>query len=584
MRRAQNSKNYHENSLEQRRKNGKGRQQTFRKSTLSKSAMSAMMEALSSEEAKKRWEFLLWVENLKPRKAISSSPKSSKAGKRKRPLSSFSSSKKAVSSNATGPVGDPYDCSSIAVLPTHDIVENTIHGFLQQWKNLDDRKIYKKPTTSKLPPGTATREDGKDPLTGSTITVDSDTKSYRNTNYGGGWKQMEDRLSLPDGFDYNAKSSDQQWIENESLADDDLVISLTNPAERLSYRRELAKLFDSIPTYRELEEQARCGHEVHNTFKVYQESRDATKTPPGCFQLARVRARERHGLPQSLTSSLHSNTDGSKRRKNRLQSATVLLEFWRKQQKRSTLSGRTVMEFLASQTLWDVHVALLHLAEDDLWDGAHGGNNKISTEDASTTESCDGNEKKKFDDKGDSGNNMSGCFFIENTFYQTGSVDYAKPITAWIDGKKSNDFHSIRRGYLGLNPSDVIKHVKTMKGTKLSQVAFRPNIRYYHACHGDMETTVMLVDRIFSCQKKDNKECQRFPLIHDISSAPRLHGMPLCDACQIYQSVFKTSINCKTTDGGPRSLCQECCKDLNLLENEQDSVKLYRQWHAQTNL
>jgi len=242
------------------------------------------------------------------------------------------------------------------------------------------------------------------------------------------------------------------------------------------------------------------------------------------------------------------------------------------------------MEFLENQTLWDVHVALLHLAEDDLWDGAQEDNDKNSTEDSSTTESCDGNEKKKLDDKGDSGNNMSGCSFIENTFYQTGSVDYAKPITDWIDGKKSNDINSIRRGYLGLNPSDVIKHAKTMKGTKLSQVAFRPNIRYYHACHGDVETTVLLVDRIFSFQKIDNKERERYPLIHDVSSAPRLHGMPLCDACQKLQSVFKTSINCKTTDGGPRSLCQECCTDLNLLENEQGSVKLYRQWHAQTNL
>lgn len=127
-----------------------------------------------------------------------------------------------------------------------------------------------------------------------------------------------------------------------------------------------------------------------------------------------------------------------------------------------------------------------------------------------------------------------------------------------------------------------------MKHTKLGQVPFRLNVRYYHACHGDVETAVMLVDRKLNRQKEGKSGSGRvvYPLIHDIwtPSRLRLPAAPVCDACQTYQSVFQTSINCKTTDGGPRSLCHECCRELRLLENEQESVTLNRWWRDQASL
>jgi hypothetical protein len=574
-----------------------------------------MTEALSSEEATKRWEFLLGIKNLKPTKAITSTSKSSsvrihgKAGSRKRTLSTLlspDSSKKTLSSSVTDQAGDPYDCSSMTVLPTQDIVENAVHQYLEEWKKLDDRKIYQKPTTSssKLPPvaqdETETHENEKNATSASIITISPNTKASINTNHGGGWRAMEDRLSLPDGFDYNTKSGDQQWIQKETPLEDgysgDFVISLKNPTQRLSYHKELSKLFDSIPTCRELEEQTRGGHKVRNTLRVYQKMKNATRTAPECYALARLRVPDRHGLPQSLTSFSHCNIRSTERRQNQVSnsnSATVLLEFWRRKPNGCMSSGchRMAMEFLASQTLWDVHVVLSQMAEDELWVAAYGDkaterDNNISDGNASMTKRCNGKEEKGLDDKGDWQQNLSGCFFIENTFYKTGPVDYTKPIIDWIDGSKPNIPNPIRRRYLGVDPSNNIKHNKTMKRTKLSQVPFRPNIRYYHACHGDVETTVMLVDRRLICQKRDNNESVRalYPLIHDIWTAPRVPAVPLCDACQNFQSVFKTSTNCKTTDGGPRSLCQECCKDLNLLKNEQYSVKLYGQWHDQANL
>jgi len=584
-----------------------------------------MTGQISSEEATRKWEFLLGIENLKPTKAITSSPNShsssvcipGRARRRKRTLPTFLSpysSKRAISRPVSDPVGDPFDCSSVAVLPTHDIVENAIHQYLEEWKKLDDRKICQKPntTTSKVSPVHVVQDEmeiheNENVATNvGTLAVSPDIKASSNTNHGGGWRAMEDRLTLPDGFDYSTKNSDQQLIQKESPVDDeysgDLVISLENPTQRLSYHRELSKLFDSIPTCRELEKQTRRGHKVDNTLRMYQETHNPTKATPDCYELSRLRMPDRHGLPQSLTSLSHYNMRSTELQQNRVSnsySATVLLEFWRRQPKRCMSSGcdRMVMEFLASQTLWDVHVILSHMAEDDLWMAAHGDkapeyDNNSSMDDTSMTKCCDGKEDKKLerkrDDKKDSQQNLSGCFFIENTFYKTGSVDYAKPIINWIDGSKSNRPNSIRRGYFGISPSNTIKHVKTMKRTKLRQVPFRPNIRYYHACHGDVETTVMLVDRILISQERDKNDSQReralYPLIHDVWTAPRSPAVPLCDACQIYQCVFKTSTNCKTTDGGPRSLCQECCRDLNLLKNEQDSVKLYRQWHDQANL
>ena len=585
-----------------------------------------MTEQLSSEEATKRWELLLAIENLKPTKAVISFPATAstttstacvdgRAGKRKRTLQSHLVNHQEVD--------DPFDCSSVAVLPTHDIVEDALRKYLNEWKQLDDRKVGSHQNTSTSTITTATKLSAAAPEEieicnneNADIAVTTATaagspgvhvKATTNTNHGGGWRAMEDRLSLPEGFDYNTKSSSsQQLVPKELPVDDgysgDRVISLVNPAQTLSYHRELWKLFDSIPTCRELEKQARTGYKIDNTLRVYQEIHALKGTSADCHALSRLRMPDRHGLPQSPT-SLSCHNERNKGKQNQLpnsHSATVLFEFWRKEPKRGMAPDchRMVMEFMASQTLWDVHVVLAQMAEDDLWTAAALGNK--ASEDGDNTAigntsmigGSDGKEdiklKQNNDDDDDEGSqhDPSGCFFIENTFYKTGSVDYAKPIIDWIDGNNSIKTNPIRRRYLGINPSVTIKSDKTMKETKLSQVPFRLNIRYYHACHGDVETAVMLVDRklVRGERRENDSEQVLYPLIHDIWTAPRLPAVPLCDACQIYQAVFATSTDCKTTDGGPRSLCHECCRDLKLLENEHEPVKLNRPWRNQANL
>ena len=583
---------------------------------------SHMAQPISSNEATKRWGFLQGIKNLKPTKAITiSCPSSSgdfnqcrsrwrkKASATETLLPDRSSYKAALSraSDLSGDPFDPFNCDSIAVLPSHSIVENVIRQYLEEWKDLDSRKISQKPITSKLSLAASSQlemQENENPsLAAIHITDDDNTKTSNRTNNGGGWRAMEDRLFLPDGFDYSTKGSAQQKICKGRPIDEgytgDLVVSLKDPTQRLSYHSELSKLFHSIPSYRELEARTRRGHMLHNTFRLYEETHNSIKSPTTCSALARLRMPDRHGLPQSFNSFSYHNIQSTKRRQNHnsySHQTTVILEFWRKVPKQHAASGchRMVMEFLSSQTLWDVHMVLTQMVEDDLWiasqddkDSTYDSN--IEIEPISKTECRNNKEDKKLKQKEEdnrySDKHYSGCFFIESTFYVTGSVNYAKPIIDWIEGSASNRSASIRRAVLGIKASDSIKHIKKMKRTKLRQIRFRPNTRYYHTCHGDVETIVMLVDRISVQEKhKNSSGCHNFPLIHDVWTAPRWPAVPLCDACQIYQSVYVTSTDCEITDGGPRSLCQECCIDLNVLKNKRDSLKLYRQWHDQINL
>lgn len=271
--------------------------------------------------------------------------------------------------------------------------------------------------------------------------------------------------------------------------------------------------------------------------------------------------------------------------------ATIRLECWKRQPNRSPSpdSNRLVLEFLASQTLWDVHNTLDQMAEDDLWTttliapisavpsatdvertiATNASTATVDTEEATTQMD---NEKS------------SGCFFIEDSFYSTGPVDYVQPILDWIDGYGSKPNPS-RRGYLGISAHRPLKNDKTMKETKLGQVPFRLGVRYYHVCHGDVETAVILTDRRLSRHDGDSAappDKVSYPLIHDVWTPSK--AVPLCDACETYSALFVTSTECEATDGGPRLLCEECCRDLSLFEKEPNSVMLYTAWKQEAEL
>lgn len=528
-----------------------------------------MTKPLSAVDATRRWEFLVGIENLKSSNEL-------KPKKRKRNLSTFLSSytsdNKTPSRNSD-PAADPFDCSSLAVLSTHDLVENTIQHYAEEWKKLEERKI-----TQKKPEGLH-RQNEKEATATAGSAGENSKKKRRNTNNGGGWRVSEDKLTLPDGFHYNKKSSHDDLIQYDtpvsSTYQGDVVMSLKNPTQRLSYHGALSKLFHSIPSCEELEEEARRGHKVENTLKVYRETFDSIRSFE-TYTTARLRLPDRHGLPEPT-----SPWNGRK-----ILDSTMVFEFWRKHPRGCMTLGchRMIAEFHPSQTLWDVHVLLCDMAEDQLWEGERMEDK--APEDVCNTVTDNSSEAEQgniSNDREDSRRNSSGCFFIENIFYKTGSVDYAKPIIEWIDGGKSIDPKSIRRSFLGLDASDFAKSTKAMKSTKLGQVAFRPNMRYFHACHGDVETTVMLIDRRMICRKETDgqRKPTTYPILHDVWMSPHSPAVPVCDVCQNGQALFKTSMDCNITDGGPRSLCEECCQDLKLLKHERHSVKLYREWSDQ---
>ncbi|OEU13254.1 hypothetical protein FRACYDRAFT_188811 [Fragilariopsis cylindrus CCMP1102] len=456
---------------------------------------------------------------------------------------------------------DPFNCKSIAVLPTHEIVENTLKEYVNEWKQLDDRKVNKvaKVSTKDIELNDNDNNDDDDDDDDGKISVNTanTTKTTKTKPHAGGWKWMDGkRLSLPERFNYVGGGGP---LDNDDDDDNggDRVTSLDNPTHTLSYHKELQKLFDSIPTHRQLEDMARSDNQVNNTLRMYQETHAVKSGVADYHALARLRMPDRHGLPPYYAQQQSSQTDTT---------STITFEIWRRQPKRHHTSDchRMVLEFRASQTLWDLHMILSQMAEDGLWNA----NDSDGGEDTHQREQ------------------PSGCFFIENNFYKTGSVDYTKPIMDWIDNN-SDKPNPIRRGYLGISSSKPITNDKIMKDTKLSQVPFRLNIRYYHACHGDVETAVMLVDRKLIHFNRDENESDNkvvYPIIHDIWTAPRVPAVPLCDACQMYQAVFVTSTDCNTTDGGPRALCHECCTDLKLLEKEKQSVKLIIPWRNQADL
>ena len=445
---------------------------------------------MSVEEATKRWKRLLEMEALTPTSCFATSAASATTGtKRKRSVwtsTSESNNENDDSDNVQGneveekEEEDPFDCKSVAVPPTYDLAERTIQDYLIRWKQLEDRKVRQNPseTTARItaaattttttttvataapaapgavptiaspapaptspeggsaPPAASINEDEMN-VQGDHPSPSVEIATRRNI---AGWRNKEGRLLLPEQFDYRTRRSDPPPDDENSGGD--RVISLVNPNETLSYHRELWKLFATIPRRQELENQAREGHEVHNTLKVYEEVNALKNTSTADYHaLLRLRMPDRHGLPPLTVFGQPSN-DPKNKHELPPTTATVRMEFWRRQPKRMTTPdcNRMILEFLESQTLFDVHMAVSKMLEDELWESGR----KLKDKDGNTGDDVDGG--------------TSGCFFIEDTFYTTGTVDYASPIVEWLDGYTGQP-NPTRRRHLGIaTMKDLKKH------------------------------------------------------------------------------------------------------------------------------
>jgi len=429
---------------------------------------------------------------------------------------------------------DPFDCSDVRFPSTFELVEQSVKEYQKRWEQLDERKVKPVEKTIQDTFGKEEEENDEeeDPEKDPTR---QEAESTRKKRPWGGWRFMEDRLRLPHCFDYMGVG-----IEPEDDGTGDRVLTLSGlrthdhsqQPDTTSYEKELWKLFRNIPSSMELQAHARSGAQLSNSIRLQKSIFDAMNkhNPPDRHLLARMRTADRHGLPPP---EIPRREDGSIPVPD---TPTLRFECWRKQPHRrpSPDPNRMELEFTSDQTLLDFHMALVQMQEDVLWEDAVG---KEET--------------------------PSGCFFFEGEFYSHGDIDYSTPLTEWIDGGNQEP-NPVRRGYLGIS-SETPFQKKSMKNVLLKDLPLRLGFRYYHVCHGDVETSVFLTDRRVTWESHI-----RYPILHDIWTAP--NRVPFCDACGTFNAAYITSPTLVETDETRRLLCEHCRELLNI---PRDKLALY---------
>jgi hypothetical protein len=417
---------------------------------------------------------------------------------------------------------DPLDCSSLIVPQTYELAEQVAKDAVEKWRQLDQRRII-----------SLTQEEDEEEEDGSSA-AETPRKKRRAGETQTIPRWYEKNVRLPEKFDYATRES--QPPEDDGTGD--RVVSLDDPTQTLSYHRELWKLFESIPTAEQLEEQAIAGCDMPETERVYKEIAEGYPSVDG-HALSRLRLSARHDDAPSPLSALP--------RKGRPLVSTIRFECLRQQVKRGSMpdTNRMVVEFLGSQTLLDFHKVLVESSDDVLW-----------------TESSDDTSDEV----------SSGFFFIEGTFYTTGAVDYTSVIQEWWKGGTEN-LRKSRAAHMGLEVTDELP-VSSMNDMRLEDLPCRLGVRYVHVHHGDVECAVFATDRRLVPQ-----EYKGYPILHDVWSPS--YTPPDCEACRTRPATIATSTTCELTDGQHRTLCEACCRQLKLPSTE---IRRYSVWRGQSEL
>jgi hypothetical protein len=184
---------------------------------------------------------------------------------------------------------DPFDCRSVALPPTHDLVEGVLQEYKQRWEQLDDRRVVNDSSLKQETNDILTNVDVDD---NDNDNDDSSAQAKRNEAnndednraleirkppHKGGWRFADGRLRLPKQFDYATKRSEPPDDDDDDDGGGDRVISLLDPSRQLSYHQELWKLFASVPNAEEIENEARSGARLPQTMRVYTEIIEGTK-------------------------------------------------------------------------------------------------------------------------------------------------------------------------------------------------------------------------------------------------------------------------------------------------------------------
>ena len=538
------------------------------------------MKRITPYECERRWKILLGLEHQTPSGPALSNDGN---GKPKQPGANLQTSDREGNRDGPGREDDPYSCDDIITPSSIQKVEQVMEDTLQKWNALNDRKLNTQPKSSstaaaksvtfQFPNGNesdAELEDDNDDS--SSRKPSAAAKKPRRGNgllsangVGWGWKYSDKySLNLPEDFDYATKLPEPPPDDGSG----DRVLDLMDPSRTLSYEQELWKVFASVPSIQDLDRERFEGMQLPHSHTMYQEIVEGLLEHARMdgHHLSRLRANQRHGMPSVLAF-------GKRQRKqdegHENSITTVRIEFLRQQVGRgaSVSPHRAVMEFMASQTLLDVHLALVAMIDDKLWDRQFDSHNQTSSQNG---------QNDMTDESSKSRGQLvqhSGIFFVEDTFYVTGAVDYIQPIQQWIDGGETPN--TSRRECLGINTQEPLS-VKSMQEMKLGHLATRFNFRYYHCMHGDVETAMFFTDVQFG-----KAATIPYPIIHDTFG--QTYPVSDCDACHLFHATYVTSSKCAITDGS-RSLCVQCCQKLKLLERDPQNVELYSVWKSQSDL
>lgn len=458
--------------------------------------------------------------------------------------------------------GDPFDCSDLVIPETKGLIAQALEPHIQAWKDLDSRVVNRDDdhyrSRKKKPEDKLNGDDNEGDIETASekqnFTINEEEKkddNYESDNevveapaasdYAGvDWGIHQNRVRLPDFFDYKGERGPPQINENSLENEEETVkqskrrkvVSLEDPSKLLDYEAELWKIFNEVPLESEIEQSATEGAICcENIMTVNKEIAASLKeyTRADAHSLARLRKKDRHHLPRvrhgiDIPDQVNTNEISSQRSRS-IDCATIKFEFWRRNTKRYGLDpNKCEMEFLSTQTLQDVHNAIVDCTEDELFE------------------------------VGNSSTASSGYFLIEDTFYCTGNVDYVTPLLNWLE-KRPTKTSKLPRDFLNLSPNLKQKGMDI----ELGNIPLRLGIRYVHVCNGDIEISAFASD-ITVRFHDENIQRKEYPILHDIwttSTNSTVHGTGTCDACNFSAAVVIT-IEDELSDGGPTLFCKKC--------------------------
>ena len=440
---------------------------------------------------------------------------------------------------------DPFTCASLEIPPSHTLVDHLADQVVEEWRELDERKISSHKDKGEI-----------NNLYQFHKKVACDQSGMPR------WFVNPNRVRLPYNFDYTNQQS--QPPSDDANGDDEYrVLSLDDPTNTTSYHQELWKLFSRVQTAEQVELNALNGARLPHMRQLREQLEQGEASKKANYWMGQLRVNDRHDVPPLVSSSPMVSS--------------IRFECWRKSHQqlkpapqiecvcpgefrdqrfmvythffvscRCFLSpNRMSIEFLGSQTLLDFHRAIVELSSDTLW-------NSSLSEDSEPS---------------------SGYFLMEDSFYISGSVDYVKPLQRWLTSGTREQQRQVA-AHLGLSPHTISScNVIPMGHVRLEDLPLRLGVRYIHVHHGTVECNVFVVDRRWAKQS-----IVPYPILHDIWALP-CSASPQCEACRHRTAVWVTSSTCTVTDGGPRFLCQACCRQLNVPDHE---VVLHSTWKSRT--